>query len=464
MAETTGPIRPGWACVVLAAGAGTRMNSRIPKPLHMLGGRSIVAHVLEAAAAAGVGPVTIVHDGGGSLPDALGDGYRYAVQPERDGTGGAVRAALVSFGESPPERVLVINGDGPFISPASLRALADLGSARGAVMAVLGAEEARSPGLGTVTLDGAVAVRSIVEAADRPDSAAAAGGPVNAGAYAFDAGWLRSALPELDRRGSGEYYVTDLAEAAFQAGKPAALHLASGPWEGFGVNTRADLAEAEHELRMRTLRALMLSGVTISDPATTYIDAVVSIGRDTRILPGTHLTGATRIGESCVIGPGAQIDGADIGDECRVWSSVIEGATLEDGVDVGPFSHLRPGAHLASGVHIGNYAEVKASRLGRDVAMGHFGYVGDADIGDGTNLGAGMVTCNFDGVDKHRTVVGRRAFIGSDTMLVAPVEVGDEASTGAGAVVTADVPPKTAVAGVPARPLRSGVRAETSGD
>ena len=327
-------------------------------------------------------------------------------------------------------------------------------------MTVLGTEEALSSGLGAVMLTVDGSVQGIVEAADQPDPTI---GPVNAGAYAFDVEWLRSALPELDQRDSGEYYVTDLAELAFRSGKPAGLHVAPDPWEGFGINTRVDLAEAERELRMRTLEALMLSGVTISDPETTYIDAGVSIGRDTRILPGTHITGATHIGESCAIGPGAQIDGSRIGDECRVRGSVLEEATLEDHVDVGPFSHLRPGAHLATGVHIGNFAEVKASTLGRDVAMGHFGYVGDAEIGDGTNLGAGMVTCNFDGVDKHRTVVGRRAFIGSDTMLVAPVEVGDEASTGAGAVVTANVPPRTSVTGVPARPLRSRTH-EGTGD
>ncbi len=461
MAETTGSNGSKWACVVLAAGAGTRMNSRTPKPLHLLGGRRIISYVLDAASAANIGPVTIVHDGNGDVPAVLGDGYRYAVQHERDGTGGAVMAALASFGDSPPEQILVINGDTPFMSSESLLEIVRAGSAPGAAMVVLGTEEALSTGLGAVMLNDDGSVASIVEAEDEPGMIADV---VNAGAYVLNVEWLRSTLPALDPRDSGEYYLTDLAELAHRSGKPAACYVVSDPWEGFGINTRVDLADAERELRGRTLERLMLSGVTIVDPETTYVDAEVTVGRDTCILPGTHITGASEIGEACTIGPGAQIDGSRTGDECRIWNSVLEEATVENRVDVGPFAHLRPGAHLGEGVHIGNFAEVKQSTLGRGVLMGHFGYVGDAEVGDETNLGAGMVTCNFDGVDKHRTVVGRRAFIGSDTMLVAPVKVGDEASTGAGSVVTVDVPPGTAVAGVPARTLQSQSGERRGGD
>ena len=210
--------------------------------------------------------------------------------------------------------------------------------------------------------------------------------------------------------------------------------------------------------RQRLCQRLMLAGVTIVDPATTFIEDGVRVGAETVVHPSTVLSGRTRIGRACQIGPNAIVSDATIGDRCRVVASVVEQAVLESDVSVGPFSHLRSGAHLASGVHIGNFAEVKKSRLGRGAKMGHFGYVGDAQVGDEANIGAGTVTCNFDGVRKHRTIIGRNAFIGSDTMLVAPVKVGDGASTGAGSVVNRDVPPDAVVAGVPARIRRRTAR------
>jgi len=210
--------------------------------------------------------------------------------------------------------------------------------------------------------------------------------------------------------------------------------------------------------RQRLCQRLMLAGVTIVDPATTFIEDGVRVGAETVVHPNTVLSGRTRIGRACQICPNAIVSDATIGDRCRVVASVVEQAVLESEVSVGPFSHLRSGAHLASGVHIGNFAEVKKSRLGRGAKMGHFGYVGDAQVGDEANIGAGTVTCNFDGVRKHRTIIGRRAFIGSDTMLVAPVKVGDGATTGAGSVVNRDVPPDAVVAGVPARIRRKSAR------
>jgi bifunctional UDP-N-acetylglucosamine pyrophosphorylase/glucosamine-1-phosphate N-acetyltransferase len=218
-----------------------------------------------------------------------------------------------------------------------------------------------------------------------------------------------------------------------------------------GINTRVHLAEAEAALRARVNERLMLDGVTIVDPAATYIHPAVKIGRDTMIMPGTHLQGHTTIGTGCVIGPNALIQDSRIGDRCTVLATVIEGATLEDDVSIGPFGHLRKGAYLESGVHMGNFGEVKNSRLRQGVKMGHFSYIGDADIGEETNIGAGTITCNYDGVKKSKTVIGRNVFIGSDTMLVAPVTLGEGARTGAGSVVTHDVPPDTLVYGVPAR-------------
>jgi bifunctional UDP-N-acetylglucosamine pyrophosphorylase/glucosamine-1-phosphate N-acetyltransferase len=224
--------------------------------------------------------------------------------------------------------------------------------------------------------------------------------------------------------------------------------------EVVGINTRVHLARVEKIMRDRIRERLMLNGVTLVDPATTFIDADVEVGLDTTILPGTYLQGKTKIGEDCEIGPNAIIRDATIGDRCRVISSLIEGAVLEEGVSMGPFSRLRPGAYLARGVRLGNFAEVKNSRLGENTLMGHFSYVGDAEVGARVNIGAGAITCNFDGQKKHRTIISDDAFIGSDTMLVAPVRIGARAKTGAGSVVTKDVPDDTLAVGAPARAIR----------
>jgi len=227
------------------------------------------------------------------------------------------------------------------------------------------------------------------------------------------------------------------------------------PDEAIGVNTRVHLAEAEAALRRRINTEWMLSGVTIVDPTSTYIEAGVEIGRDTVIWPGTYLQGETRIGEGCTIGPNTIVRDSRVGNGCTLLASVLEGAVVEDDVDMGPYCHLRKGAHLASGVHLGNFGEVKSSYLGPGTKMGHFSYIGDATIGANVNIGAGTITCNFDGQRKNPTEVGDDVFIGSDTMLVAPVKLGEGSRTGAGAVVTHDVPPHTLVVGVPARPLRT---------
>jgi bifunctional UDP-N-acetylglucosamine pyrophosphorylase/glucosamine-1-phosphate N-acetyltransferase len=226
---------------------------------------------------------------------------------------------------------------------------------------------------------------------------------------------------------------------------------AADPIEALGINDRTQLAQAEAVVRERIRRRHMIAGVTLVDPATTYIDVDVTISADSTLHPNTSLLGKTAVGEDCVIGPDSRVVDSTVGPACLIVSSIVEQSTLEDNVSVGPFSHLRGGAHICSGVHIGNFAEVKNSRLGRGVKMGHFSYIGDADVGENANIGAGTITCNFDGVNKHRTVIGDGAFIGSDTMLVAPVTVGERARTGAGSVVNHDVPPDALAVGVPAR-------------
>ncbi len=305
-------------------------------------------------------------------------------------------------------------------------------------------------GQGRVQHDDSGRVSGIIEEADA-DEATLAGNEVNAGVYCFRAEWLWPRLPGIQRSAAGEYYLTDLVSIGVDEGATILAVPAGDPAEALGINDRIQLAQAEAVLRDRIRRRHMLAGITIVDPATTYIDADVTIGMDTTVYPNTYLGGKSVIGEECVIGPSSQVIESTLGSRCRVDSSVIEESTLEDNIDVGPFSHLRAGAYVCSGVHIGNFAEVKNSRIGRNTKMGHFSYVGDAQVGDEVNIGAGTITCNFDGVSKHRTIIGDSAFIGSDTMLVAPVEVGAGAQTAAGSIVNHDVPPNTLAVGAPAR-------------
>jgi bifunctional UDP-N-acetylglucosamine pyrophosphorylase / glucosamine-1-phosphate N-acetyltransferase len=273
----------------------------------------------------------------------------------------------------------------------------------------------------------------------------------NAGVYCFNSDWLWPRLARLPKSAVGEYYLTDILAVAVAEGSPVQTAFCDDPGEVQGINTRIHLAQAESVVRQVIRRNVMLNGATLIDPATTYIDAGAYIATDTVIYPNTHIQGESRIGEDCQIGPNSQIIDSTIGKGCRIWASVIEGSVVEDGTHIGPFSHLRPGARVASNVHVGNFAEIKNSSLGEGAHMGHFSYLGDATVGDRVNIGAGTITCNFDGVTKNPTVIEDGAFIGSDTLLVAPVKVGKGARTGAGSVVTRDVPAGTLAYGVPAK-------------
>jgi bifunctional UDP-N-acetylglucosamine pyrophosphorylase/glucosamine-1-phosphate N-acetyltransferase len=274
---------------------------------------------------------------------------------------------------------------------------------------------------------------------------------LNPGVYCFDGTWLWDHLPGLPLSPKGEYYLTDLIHIAIAEGHAVEAIMARDPLETLGVNDRVHLARVESVMRQRIRERLMRAGVTMTDPDSIYIDALVQVGEDTIVYPNTHLLGNTRIGMDCQIGPNTIVRDSSVGDRCRLLAAVIEEAVIDNEVSIGPFAHLRKGAHLADGVHMGNFGEVKNSALGPGVRMGHFSYIGDATIGPDANIGAGTITCNFDGVQKQETVIEEGAFIGSDTMLVAPVRVGARAKTGAGAVVTHDVPPDTTVVGVPAR-------------
>lgn len=434
----------------MAAGEGSRMRSRTPKPLHRICGREMVRYPVDLLWEAGAARVVVVVSPGNrdSMQAALGDSAEYVVQDRPTGTGGAV-ACCEDLLRDETGPLVVIGADTPLVTVESLEELLERHEAESASMTLLTAQDTGMPDLGRV-LESDGRVQVIVEAAEAAGSPEVMQSEVNAGVYCLDSQWLWQAMPTLSPRGSGETYLTDLARVATSSGDGAFSVLLPDPEEALGVNNRLQLAVAESVMRDRIRERWMLAGVTMMDPGSVYIDAGVQIGMDTVILPNTMLLGRTSIGEDCEIGPNSVIRDSSVGNRCRVTSSALEEANMEDHTDIGPFSHLRPGAYLESGVHIGNYVEVKESRFKAGAVMGHFGYAGDATIGARVNVGAGMITCNYDGKDKHRTVVEDDAFIGCDTMLVAPVTVGEGSITGAGAVVTRDIPPARLAVGVPA--------------
>jgi bifunctional UDP-N-acetylglucosamine pyrophosphorylase/glucosamine-1-phosphate N-acetyltransferase len=439
--------------VILAAGLGTRMRSRTPKVLHAVCGRPMLAYVIDAAReATGRRPVVVVSPATEAVRERFADDADFALQDEPRGTGDAVRAAMDVLPADVAD-ILVLSGDVPLVDP---RLIAELTEARRFDRAVvtLVTFDALDPGLlGRVVRDGEAGdrVARIVEAKDASDADLAID-EVNAGLYAFDAAWLRLRIRDLHPSATtGELYLTELVELARQDRRPVTAFEVDEDGTLAGINDRVDLADAEALLAERIRVAHMQAGVTMEDPSTVYVDATVELATDVVLEPNVMLRGRTRIGEGTRIGSGSRIVDSVVGSGCEIVASVLEESEVEDDVRIGPFAHLRPGASIGRGSKLGNYAEVKNSRLGPGVQQHHFSYVGDADVGERTNIGAGAITANYDGRQKHRTTIGSDAFIGSDTMLIAPVSVGDGAKTGAGAVVTHDVPPGMVAVGVPAR-------------
>jgi len=444
---------------VLAAGQSKRMRSKVPKILHPLAGKPLLRWTLDAVVAAGARPVVVLSpDVVAAAREILPQGTAVAVQPAMRGTGDAVRVAV----DASPIRdgeVFVVYGDTPTLSPATLDRLRSLRAERGAAIALLTAKVGTENAYGRIVRDAAGDVRRIVEARlataeerQLPES--------NLGAYAIDLAWLRSVIGQLGANPTGEIFFTDIVDVAIAGGTRVTAFCTADPGEGMGVNTRIELAEAETILRRRIRERLMLEGVTFHDPESTAVDETVRIAPDTVIERGSILAGATTIGPDSRVGPYSIVRDTVIGARCIVEASVLEGATLEDDVRIGPFSHLRPGAHLEQGVAMGNFGEVKAARLRTGTKMHHFSYVGDADVGERVNIGAGTITMNYDGVNKHRTTIGNDAFIGADTLLRAPITIGEGAATGAGAVVTKDVAPGMLAVGMPARAIKTAARPE----
>jgi len=440
--------------VLLAAGQGTRMKSDLPKVLHPLCGKPMLWHVLEALKSVTTEkPVVVVGHGAEAVRKYIGDLAECVLQEPQLGTGhAALQAEPLLKGKT--DVVIVTYADMPLLRGETFRQLVEtqrLNPGPFSLLTVI-ADDPRGFGRIVRNADGTVAaiVEEYVATAEQR-----AIKELNVGAYCFQADWLWEALQRIEKNPKkDEYYLTDIVEIATRDHFPVQAVLHDDFVETIGINSRVHLSEAEAAMRLRINREHMLNGVSLMDPASTYIDVAANIGRDTTIMPNTYIHGNTIIGEGNVIGPNTIIRDSRIGNRCKVLASVLEGALLEDDVDIGPFARLRKGAHLKSHVHMGNFGEVKDSTLHEGVKMGHFSYIGNATIGANTNIGAGTITCNYDGEKKHPTEIGEDVFIGSDTMLVAPLKLGDGARTGAGAVVTKNVPEDTLVVGVPARAIR----------
>lgn len=427
--------------LVMAAGEGTRMRSSMPKMLHPVCGRPMVAWPILAAREAGAGRVAAIVSPNQDIVQGLPDQVEIVTQPTPDGTGGAVRAALPLIEDA--ETVLVLSGDHPLITAENIAGLLDAHESEGAAATMLTIELDEPGSYGRVVRTHEGEVERVVEAKAEGDASAEqlAIREINAGTYVFQASPLAEALAGLSNdNAQGEYYLPDVIPALRDAGHKVAAHLSEDLGVTMGVNNRADLAAVEVVARQRLLEAHMLSGVTVVDPGSTWVDAEVEIEPDARIEPGVSLRGATKVGAGTTVGPLTTLIDAELGANVSVPHSYLVDCVVGDNANVGPFAYLRPGAELAQGAKAGTFVEIKNSRIGEGAKVPHLAYIGDADVGAGSNLGAGTITANYDGFRKNRTTIGEKVRIGVDTMLIAPVEVGDGAYTGAGAVIKGDVP------------------------
>jgi bifunctional UDP-N-acetylglucosamine pyrophosphorylase/glucosamine-1-phosphate N-acetyltransferase len=433
---------PAPTVVIIAAGEGTRMRSSLPKVLHPLCGRPLINWPVQAALDAGAGKVVVVDNPKRRLADHLPEGVELAVQEQPKGTGDAVAAAGSHIDAT--STVVVVNGDVPLITAQALTDLVAAHDESGAAATVATMELDDPRGYGRVVRDGDGHVARIVETKVEGDATEQelAIKEVNTGVYAFDGAGLLAALAELDAANAqGELYLPDVVPRLRAQGRHVHAHLVTDPAITLGVNDRVELATVQRLAQQKIIEEHQRNGVTVISPATTTIDVGVEIGKDTTIEPGTSLKGATRVGEDCRVGPQSTLIDTTLGDGVSVVHSYLVQAEVEDFGTIGPFSYLRPDAHLHPGAKAGAFVEIKNSTIGRGTKVPHLSYIGDADIGENTNIGASNITANYDGVRKHRTKIGANVRTSVDTAFVAPVEVGDGAFTGAGSVITEDVPP-----------------------
>ena len=430
--------------IILAAGQGTRMKSKTVKVLHRAAGRRIIEYVLDLASDVGDRPpVVVVGHQRDDVQNAIGDRGRFAVQEEQKGTGHAVlmAAEILERETARGKRVLILSGDVPLTRPATLRQLVDQHEAERNALTLLTMKLDDPAMYGRVIRSADGAVERIVEMKDAsPEERSIS--EVNAGVYVFDAEHLFDNLRGLSTNNAqGEYYLTDLIAILRGRGERVGAVIAADPTEALGVNSRADLAVVEGEIQRRVVQNLMSEGVTFRNPNTVVIDSTVSIGNDSVVYPFVTIEGTTKIGSGCVIEPGVHLINVTVGENVHLKTgTVAEDAVIEDDAAVGPYAHLRPGTHLGRHVKVGNFVETKKARFGEGAKASHLSYIGDAEIGADVNIGAGTITCNYDGVNKNKTVLEDGVFIGSDTQLVAPVRVGRGAYVGAGSTITKDVP------------------------
>lgn len=430
--------------IILAAGLGTRMKSATIKILHRAAGRPIIDYVLDLACEVSERPpIMIVGHQRDAVKQAVGDRARFAIQEIQKGTGHAVlQAAEILENEGVADRnVLILSGDVPLTHPETLRRLIDEHGRSQNVLTLLTMKLDDPAMYGRIVRDAGGAVTRIVEAEDATDEEKRID-EVNAGIYVFDGEHLFDNLRNLSTSNAqDEYYLTDLLAFLRKAGKRIGAVVASDPIEALGVNSRAELATVEGEIRRRVVAKLMKDGVTFRNPATVVIDSTVSIGNDSVVYPFVTIEGTTTIGSRCVVEPGVHLINVTVGDDVHLKTgTVAEDSVIESEAAVGPYAHLRPGTRLGRLVRIGNFVETKKAVFGEGAKASHLSYIGDAEIGADVNIGAGTITCNYDGVNKHKTVIEDGVFIGSDTQLVAPVRVGKGAYVGAGSTITKDVP------------------------
>lgn len=433
---------PKITAVILAAGKGTRMKSSLPKVLHKAGGRTMLGQVLHQVRAAGIKDCcVVVGHGAEEVRAALPKDANlcFALQMPQLGTGHCVQQAMPHI-SADCSAVLIVCGDTPLLTAETLAALCGKFTAEAADGLILTADFPNPTGYGRIIRNAEGNVCSVVEEKDATDAQKAVT-EINTGAYIFRRDRLEAALAGLDNNNAqGEYYLTDVIKLIAEAGGRIDTLTTANPIETTGVNDRVQLAAAAAELYRRKATELMLGGVTVIDPANTYIDQQVTVGQDTVIYPGCHLRGATKIGSGCVLDVDCTITDSQIGNNCTLTKCVLNQAEVKDGANIGPFAYLRPGTRLAENVKIGDFAEIKNSVIGAGSKVPHLSYIGDADVGSGVNIGCGTITCNYDGVNKFRTVIGDNVFIGSNSNLVAPVSVGAGAFVGAGSTITKDIP------------------------
>jgi bifunctional UDP-N-acetylglucosamine pyrophosphorylase / glucosamine-1-phosphate N-acetyltransferase len=435
-------MNPNLEVIVLAAGLGTRMKSSTIKILHEAAGRPIIEYVLDLASnVAANAPVLIIGHQREAVQQAIGDRARYAVQEEQLGTGHAVLQAAAALEPANGKRVLILSGDVPLTRPETLRRLIDEHEQSGNALTLLTMKLDQPASYGRIVRDGDDSVTRIVEFKDANDEEKRIN-EVNAGIYIFNGEHLFDNLRSLKTNNAqGEYYLTDVLSVLRDAGHRVGAVIVDDPVEALGVNSRGELAQVEAEIQRRVVDQLLKNGVTFRNPNTVVIDSTVSIGADTVVYPFVTIEGKTRIGRNCVIEPGVHLIDVTIADDVHVKTgTVAENAIIDEHATVGPYAHLRPGTKLGKKVKVGNFVETKKAIFGDGAKASHLSYIGDADIGANVNIGAGTITCNYDGVNKNKTIIEDGAFIGSDSQLVAPIRIGRGAYVGAGSTITKDVP------------------------